>query len=173
MENENMNGARVREVVTSRAVRGGVRVEALQHEVETGEETVVLQSVQVSVRRGDDEHATVSLTVGEAANLFEALADLFEGKAERVFDERERGEFAGAEMASDDGDEYVAGGVDGLPVRAGLVSRVDDWGRVEGLEDGELADPFELERCVICGYWPWWLVRLCGRRGPGEPWFPD
>lgn len=168
MENENCVGARVRESVSSRSVRGGVRVEALQHEIETGNEMVVLQSVRMSVRRGDDEYATVGLTVNEAVNLYEALADLFQGSAERVFDGRERGEFGEAEEVSDEED-----GVDGLPVRPGLVLKVDDWGGVAGLSDEELADPFELERCVIRGYWPWWLVRLCGRQGPGEPWFPE
>lgn len=168
MKNENSIGARVREVVSSRAVRGGVRVEALQHEIETGEETVVLQSVRVSVRRGDDEYMGGQLSVSEATNLYEALADLFEGKAERVFDERERDKFGEAEVVNDE-----EGGVDGLPVRPGLVLKVDDWGSVAGLDDEELADPFELERCVIRSYWPWWLVKLCGRQGPGEPWFPD
>lgn len=171
MENENGMGARVRESVTSRVVKGGVRVEALQHEIETGDETVVLQSVQVSVRRGDDEHATVSLTVGEATNLYEALADLFQGSAERVFDGRERGSFAGAEVVEGDGEDGEV--VDDLPVRAGLVLRVDDWGRVEGLDDEELADPFELERCAVRSYWPWWMFKLRGgAKSPGEPWLP-
>lgn len=172
MENENCIGARVRESVTSRSVRGGVRVECLQHEIETGSETVVLQSVQVTVRRGDDEHATVSLTVSETENLFEALADLLRRPAERVFDDRERGSFAEVEIA---GDEQEAGEVvEDLPVRAGLVLKVDDWGSVVGLDDGELADPFELERCAIRGYWPWWMFKLKGGvKSPGEPWFPD
>jgi hypothetical protein len=171
MENEN-GMARVRESVTSRSTRGGVRVEALQHEVETDGETVVLQSVKVSVRRGDEEHFAASLTVGEATCLFEALADLFEGRAEPVFDERERGGFAGAQLAVER-EESAENEVDGLPVRPGLVLKVDDWGSVEGLEDEELADLFELERCAVRDYWPWWLVKLCGRQGPGEPWFPN
>lgn len=171
MENENGMGARVREVVSSRVVKGGVRVEALQHEIESGDETVVLQSVQVSVRRGDDEHATVSLTVSEATNLYEALTDLFQGSAERVFDEPERGSFAGAEESAQEGEDGEV--VDDLPVRAGLVLRADDWGRVDGLDDEELADPFELERCVIRSYWPWWMFKLRGGvKSPGEPWFP-
>ncbi|GIK52157.1 MAG: hypothetical protein BroJett014_11300 [Planctomycetota bacterium] len=170
MKNENCVGARVRESVSSRSARGGVRVESVQHEIESGDETVVLQSVRVSVRRGDDEHATVSLTVGEAANLYEALADLLQGSAERVFDERDRGSLAGAETVEGDGEDGEV--VDDLPVRAGLVLRADDWGRVDGLDDEELADPFELERCAVRSYWPWWMFKLRGgARSPGEPWF--
>ncbi|MCZ7581794.1 MAG: hypothetical protein M5U21_13425 [Fimbriimonadaceae bacterium] len=176
MENENCVGARVREVVTSRSVKGGVRVEALQHEIDVvvdgGREVVVLQSVQVSVRRGDEEHFTASLTVSEAERLFEALAELVHGQAERVFSEAERrgsqgdGAMAGAESAREE--------VDGLPVHPCLVRKVDDWGFVEGLDEDELADPFELERCAIRGYWPWWMFKLKGGvKSPGEPWFPD
>lgn len=171
-------GARVRESVTSRSVKGGVRVEALQHEIDVagdgGRELVVLQSVLVSVRRGDDEHFAESLTVGEAACLYEALAEVIEGRAERVFSEGERrgvqgdGVLAGAESAREEEE------VDGIPVHPSFARKVDDWGCIEGLDEDELADVFELERCAIRGHWPWWLFKLRGGvKSPGEPWFPD
>ncbi|MCC6574410.1 MAG: hypothetical protein IT462_11525 [Planctomycetes bacterium] len=174
-ENEQSNGGnesvRVRETVTCRATRGNVEAQCVEREVEltvrddagSRREVYVTNSVVISVRR-DEEMASMALSIEEARRLAEVLSDLLEGRAEVVDGWRE--------PPSDEA-EAVEDEVDGLPVHPRIVPlRKDDWGSVAGLEDEELADPFELERVSILESWPCWLVLKGGER-PGEPWFPE
>lgn len=177
--NENQWMRRVDDFEVARAQVDNVSVRVNRHSYaneamgfcarrEVGQASGWVDQVAVRVEREDDHSRTLLLSLDEAAALRAAL-DALDFAQPSVVREREPPSGGDGELA--DGEANV----DGLVVLPVPVRRLEDgWGSVEGLDDEELADPFELERCVIRGHWPWWLLRLPSRkRSPGEPWFPD